>query len=310
MQNKLGEVIYSIPELAADPVIMRYIAKSLRNLFEYLGFRDSQLSVILQQTLSSFEDKALKSNSRQRGEDIEYDLSDRLLEFYDKIGFREKRKKRVQGRAEAMFGLITPYLAEGETVLDVGTGNCSIALGLHNADYIVHAMDITDNRSAEAKKKEAEGLKFTPHRADELLRYPSGSYDSVLAIATLHHCDDPIRLLNELAKVSRKRLIIYESTFGISKDDMSPEVTAANPQLYADYFGLTREQQKMYGTFLDWFLNKIEFRNDAHVPCNFTSPDRWEEIFRERGLSVQAKKILGFDNPGISEFHISYVLEK
>jgi hypothetical protein len=66
----------------------------------------------------------------------------------------------------------------------------------------------------------------------------------------------------------------------------------------------------MYGTFLDWFLNKIEFRNDAHVPCNFTSPDRWEEIFRERGLSVQAKKILGFDNPGISEFHIFYVLEK
>lgn len=305
--NRFGERMYSIPELVEDPTIMNYIAESLRSFFRYLGYDCSQLEEILGRTLSSFDSRILKENSRLRDGGIEYDLPEELLDFYQKAGYREKRAKRTKGRAKSIFDAVSQHL-NGEVALDVGTGNSSVALMLHKAGYRINTMDITDNRCREAK--DAEGLRFKLHEIDEPLRYPSNSYDPVLTMAVLHHCDNPARLLNEAVRISKRGVIIYESTFGISKEDMPPELIKTNPRLYNAYLKLSREQQKMYCIFLDWFLNKIEYRNDAHIPANFASPDGWEKIFREKGLDIKQRRIVGFDNPGISEFHVLYALEK
>ncbi len=230
MQNKFSETIHSIPELTADPGIMEHITKSLRNLFEYLGFEGQHAKTVLEKTLAAFDEEVLKSNSRQRGTETEYDLPENLLKFYDEIGFRERRKKRIKGRARAMYCLTKPHLVEGETTLDIGTGNSSIALEIHNSGYNVGTMDITDNRSAAAKEKEQEGLEFQLHTADEPLRYAKDSCDNSLLIAILHHCDDPIKILSEAVRVSRKRICIYESTFGVAEKDVPPEVVAAKPE--------------------------------------------------------------------------------
>jgi 2-polyprenyl-3-methyl-5-hydroxy-6-metoxy-1,4-benzoquinol methylase len=310
-QNKLGERIYSIPQIAKDKVMINYIAKSLRGLFSYLGYEGSQLEEIMQRTIASFDENVLEENSVKRGDcldKVEYNLPKELLDFYEKVGYREKRGKRNSGRAEKMFQMVQPYL-NGKPILDVGTGNSTVAVEIHNSGHRINTMDVTDNRCEEARQKEKEGLSFSVHSCDEHLRYKPGSYGTVMTMAVLHHCDEPLRLLDDAVNTSNSRLIIYESTFG-ANGKSAQQLIKSNPEVYEEYFSLDREQQKMYCIFLDWFLNKIEYLNDAHIPCNFTSPDRWEEIFREKGLEVRERKLLGFDNPGISEFHVLYVLEK
>lgn len=310
-QNKLGEIIYSIPQIAKDKVMMDYIAKSLRGLFSYLGYGGSQLEEIMQRTLASFDEKVLDENSTKRGEcldKVEYNLPQDLLDFYKKIGYREKRSKRNSGRADGIFQMLKPYL-NGCPILDVGTGNSTVAVEIHKSGHRINTMDVTDNRCKEARQKEKEGLSFSVHSCNEHLRYMPGSYGTVMTMAVLHHCDEPLRLLDDAVNTTNSRLIIYESTFGAGKENCLG-LLKSNPEVYGRYFSLDREQQKMYCIFLDWFLNKIEYLNDAHIPCNFTSPDKWEKVFREKGLEVRERKLLGFDNPGISEFHVLYVLEK
>lgn len=303
--NKLREKIYTIPELIEDNKIMDCVLKSIRNLFYYLEYENEQVDEMIKRTKSSF--LILKKNSRLVNNNIEYDLPKELLKFYEIMGYRKKRDKRTKGRAESIVNSVLPFLNDG-TILDIGTGNSSVALKIYKAGHRIHTMDITDNRCKEAK--ECPYLDFKLHSCDEPLQYVSDSYDMVLAIAILHHCNDPLKLLDEIKRISRKKLIVYESTFGASKADLSKEILQKDHKLYENYFKLNREQQKMYCIFLDWFLNKIEYKNDAHITCNFTSPDKWDLIFKKKGFNVIQKKILGFDNPGISEFHIIYSLEK
>jgi len=196
--NKFGEKIYSIPELAKDPKIMSFVRESLRNMFGYIGY-NGQLEEILDRTMAAFN----RLDVRQRGTKIEYDLPKELLEFYEQINYRERKRKRTESRAKSIFDAVSPCLNGGK-ILDIGTGNSSVALALHNAGYAISTMDVTDNRCREAKES---GMEFTRHGVDESLRYDPGSYDIVMTLAVLHHCDDPVRLLDDTIRTSKNFFI-------------------------------------------------------------------------------------------------------
>ena len=155
-------------------------------------------------------------------------------------------------------------------------------------------------------------MKYDLHDNDEPLRYAANTFDLTLLKVVLHHCDDPLKVLREAARVTKTKgkIAILESTYDISMSDLPAESYLDHPALYDAYFSLDRGQQKKYGTFLDWFLNKLSFRNNANVPCNFNSPTEWEKIFCKNGLQVVEKKIVGIDQMVTPEFHVLYVLEK
>jgi ubiquinone/menaquinone biosynthesis C-methylase UbiE len=43
--------------------------------------------------------------------------------------------------------------------------------------------------------------------------YEDNTFDAVLLIYTLHHCDDPIEVLKEARRVSKGKIIIFEDTY-------------------------------------------------------------------------------------------------
>lgn len=135
-------------------------------------------------------------------------------------------------------------------VLDVGAGRCLIAKELQDKYNVsVTCIDIDDLNQTDLKLIVYDG---------KTIPFPPGSFDTILLVYVLHHCDDPVAVLEECRRVCRKggRIIIFED-FGFIL------VSAA----------------------LDMLANKM---HNVDTPLNFKSRGEWERIFRGLGLDVEA----------------------
>lgn len=88
------------------------------------------------------------------------------------------------------------------------------------------------------------------------------SLDAVMLMDMLHHTEDPVMILREACRVSRKYILI--------KDHLADSA-----------FALLRLR------FMDWVGNK---RFGVSLPYNFLSTARWKELFDETGLSVVERR--------------------
>ncbi len=111
------------------------------------------------------------------------------------------------------------------------------------------------------------------------------SVDTTLIYVVLHHADDPLRLLDEAVRVTRKRIVIMEG--------------------YVD-----EENAYLLNCFFDWFLNRIVQGRDINMPLNFHTTAEWHRIFAERGLKVTREELVGIDEPMAPESHVLFVLDK
>jgi len=87
------------------------------------------------------------------------------------------------------------------SVLDVGSGRGYIAKEISKDNKKVQCLDVKDHNLTDLPLKIYDGKKI-PFKAN--------SFDTVLVCYVLHHADDPIGLLKECIKVSRRRIIIFE----------------------------------------------------------------------------------------------------
>ena len=100
------------------------------------------------------------------------------------------------------------------------------------------------------------------------LPFRDRAFDTALLLLTLHHCDDPERVLDEAVRVARHRLIVLESVV----------------RNRLDRFWLDR---------LDGRVNARRHGGLMNAPLAFRTPDTWRALFAARGLRLVALHWLG-----------------
>lgn len=188
---------------------------------------------------------------------------------------RNLLNKIYHRRAETIFSETNGYIEDGDTVLDIGAGDCLVAQRIRDrlqADVMI--VDVVDYNLTDMRLIKYDGKR---------LPFPDNTFDKVLLSVVLHHCEDPMTALDEAIRVSKKNIIVIESVFFST-------------------FG------KYWSYVIDWYWNRLLHK----VPCplNHKTPEKWESIFTKKGLKIRDSRYLGIDIWYLPEWHYLYYLEK
>ena len=124
------------------------------------------------------------------------------MQLYDSIGATYTVTRRTEPRIAAQ---VWAALGDARTVLNVGAGTGS---------YEPPGRDVTAvEPSAVMRAQRPEGAAPCVAAAAESLPFADQSFDAAMALATLHHWQDPIAGLREMRRVARRVVVFtHDST--------------------------------------------------------------------------------------------------
>lgn len=177
-------------------------------------------------------------------------------------------------RSLKILGWCEDFIRPSDLVLDVGSGKGHVAFQINQVlGAKVICIDIADRHRF--------GIPFV--RCDaRALPFPDKSFDVTLLSFVLHHLPECGRLLSEVKRTSRKRIIVFEDTF--------------------------RNQWEWFvAQSFDSLWNGLDWRQ---VYSHFLRVEDWRRLFDEVGLVVVDEKCL--DRSGPQDFdpvrHVRFVL--
>lgn len=172
----------------------------------------------------------------------------------DLIGYLHQ-KIVFNRRAEALAHQLSQHLDEGDTVLDVGCGNGTIAALIHKQKpgSKVIGIDVHPRPSC--------GIPCTLYDG-KTIPFPDRHFDSVILVDVLHHTDDPRAVLAECSRVARKHILIK------------------------DHYCDSRWSYRVLA-FMDWVGNRAW---NVRLPYHYLSREEWKELFTKLSLDVRALK--------------------
>ena len=155
-------------------------------------------------------------------------------------------------RVRVLSNLVGNLIKVGEhTGLDIGCGDGSIATNIirNNKSLLFDGVDVIERPAALIPTTLYDGV---------TLPFESNSYDFVVIVDVLHHCDHPDEVLAEASRVCRKAIII--------KDHLC-------------------ENKFNHATlrFMDWVGNR---GHEVRLPYNYLSRARWTASFEKLHLDV------------------------
>jgi ubiquinone/menaquinone biosynthesis C-methylase UbiE len=126
-----------------------------------------------------------------------------LARFYD------KHARRFMGKIFRRFaGCVNSLDLAGKRVLDIGTGTGLLALILaqQHPEWQVTGIDISEDMLKVARetatRNNLSDLTVFQQAAAEALPFPHGSFDLVVSNASLHLWKDPLKVMDEMARVA------------------------------------------------------------------------------------------------------------
>jgi len=164
-----------------------------------------------------------------------------LNALHDTLAF--KRRVRVLAK------LVAKELHGGQSVLDIGCGDGSIAKAIvaERPEYDIRGLDVFKRPHAWIPVDVFDGW---------TIPLPDRSVDWITIVDVLHHTDDPKVLLAESARVAR---------LGVVLKDHLCDGFAAYPTL----------------RLMDWVGNR---GHDVRLVYNYLSKDEWEHVFAAASL--------------------------
>jgi ubiquinone/menaquinone biosynthesis C-methylase UbiE len=112
-------------------------------------------------------------------------------------GYFQKQKK-----------LLAPYIRDGKTLLDFGCGDLSLSKLLHTEvpKLAITGVDVVDSRAR------VNGVAFTLYDG-KTLPFRDHAFDVAISYHVFHHTSDPRAAFGELARVTKKTLLIVEPVY-------------------------------------------------------------------------------------------------
>ena len=158
----------------------------------------------------------------------------------------------LERRVRILAKLIAQELPDSARVLDVGTGDGAIAaeIGRLRPDVAITGVDVLMRPTTQIPVVLFDGAH---------LPLEDGSVDVVIFVDVLHHTEQPIILLREAARVSRRHVVI--------KDHLKEGILA---------FATLRA--------MDWVGN---YGHGVALPYNYLTLDEWRRLFRDAKLKPE-----------------------
>lgn len=157
------------------------------------------------------------------------------------------------------------------SILDVGCGDTVLTYSLNKKAV---GIDVR------APKK--TNIKFFLYDGENI-PFRDKSFDCLMCNFVLHHSKRPNKLLNEMCRVTKKRIIIFEDKYITLFDKIVVQLA------------------HIYLLFVfRWTFN----------PFHFRSPNEWEKTFKKHKLKVIHKEFIKPCVPFFFIKHVLYILEK
>ena len=163
--------------------------------------------------------------------------------------------RRVRTLAAALASMVPP----GSEVLDVGCGDGQISAQLTKSgrDISVRGIDVLLRPNSHIPVTQFDGSKIP---------FPDASFDLVMFVDVLHHTQDPVALLAEARRVTRRYILLK------------------------DHFR-TGAIGNLTLRLMDWFGNA---HHGVVLPYNYLSESEWTQTYKNVGLDlVQLRRELG-----------------
>ncbi len=172
-------------------------------------------------------------------------------------------KRLTQKRSSKFATELSRLIPEGSTVLDFGWGNMYTAIELLKLSPTLHitGIDPVKDQNLNEEKLKDERLEFKQLTTREI-PFPDNTFDIVVALAVMHHTDNPEYYLSELKRVIKPTgsIILME-------------------EMYINFV------DKIWISSQDWILNKM--KEGIAVPLNFRSNAHYLEEFKRQGLTIE-----------------------
>jgi len=204
-------------------------------------------------------------------------VEETLRKFLRKHADNEKdRKANAFKGAKRSFEKVKDYIV-GEKILDLGAGNGLLALEINKQlDKEVVLVDVVDYNYSD--------LPLILYNPEDKIPLADEEVDTTILYTVLHHASDPEHLLEEVTRVTKKRLIIMEGY--IEKDDI-----------------------RMTNSFFDWFYNRVIGDEDINVPLNFLKVKGWGKILKSYGFDMIETIYVGICEPLVPEHQILIIAD-
>lgn len=135
-------------------------------------------------------------------------------------------------------------------VLDVGAGRCYIAREIQDKNNVkITCLDIKDLSQT--------GMKVVVYNGKKI-PFKNNQFDTALVAYVLHHCKDTLKVLEEVIRVCKGNIIIFEDT---------------NPSYFTK--------------IMDFLSNKLR---GVETPFKFRTEKEWVGVFKKLNLKIVAVK--------------------
>ncbi len=174
--------------------------------------------------------------------------------FYilEKFSFiRRAMENEYDKRARRIVKRISPFIGKKDKILDIGTGTGFVAKNIikEKKNNNLTCVDVRLNTLCKSVPVLIYDGKTLP--------FPNESFDTSLLIAVLHHCNQPLKVLDEAIRVSSKRIIVMEDLF--------------------------ESKIEKWLTLVEDSIVNWEFRGHPH--SNKSEGD-WLKVFKQKNLNV------------------------
>jgi ABC-type Fe3+/spermidine/putrescine transport system ATPase subunit/ubiquinone/menaquinone biosynthesis C-methylase UbiE len=276
-QSAFGHAVYSPIEVLSDQPLSDVLKPTFIDICAELG-------------VQSFEAHRLAEKIWAKNVPPLLEFEDQLQRDINSIVPEGRLQSALERRSIRIAEEVKPFLV-GDTLADIGCGDGIVAWHLQRFARKILLTDVEEYLDPRITFPFSGYTEGHPLPLDE-------SMDTSLLLTVLHHAEDPLRLLRETKRITKTRVIVIESVFGVSKDKEKPKSILRS---------LTIERQLKYQTFLDWLYNRV-FHDGVPVPYNFNTPEAWRKIFEEMGWEIEQMIDLGVDQPIVPEHHFLFVL--
>ncbi len=111
---------------------------------------------------------------------------------------------------------------KNERVLDLGCGQGFFSRAFFEEGAVVTGVDLSKELIAIAKKDSPKEVQFLASSADDLSRFPDGSFDKVAVILAVQNMEAPHKVFKECMRVLKKEGLLYivinHPAFRVPKD--------------------------------------------------------------------------------------------